>query len=108
MKLLVTGSAGHLGEALMRTLPVDEPSRIPSEPAGARVFLARPGSCRPSSIERVRVFPRAVIGNSIGTPLRILNWVGEWARRDPDEPHWHLGPVAVEPSLQGQGIRPWR
>jgi len=66
--------------------------------------MARPGFCRPSSIERVRVFPRAVIGNSIGTPLRILNWVGEWARRDPDEPHWHLGPVAVEPSLQGQGI----
>jgi GNAT superfamily N-acetyltransferase len=66
--------------------------------------MARPGFCRPGPIEKVRVFPRAMIGNSIGTPLRILNWVGEWARRDPTEPHWHLGPVAVEPSLQGQGI----
>ena len=27
-----------------------------------------------------------------------------WRTRDPDEPHWHLGPVAVEPGLQGMGI----
>jgi len=33
-----------------------------------------------------------------------LRWVGEWARRDPAEPHWHLGPVAVDSHLQGQGI----
>jgi hypothetical protein len=66
--------------------------------------MTRPGFCRPGPIEQLRAFPKAMIGNSIGTPLRILNWVGEWARRDPAEPHWHLGPVAVEPSLQGQGI----
>ena len=66
--------------------------------------MTRPGFCRPGPIEKVRAFPKAMIGNSIGAPLRILHWVGEWARRDPAEPHWHLGPVAVEPSLQGQGI----
>ena len=66
--------------------------------------MTRPGFCRPGPIEKVRVFPRAMSRNSIGTPLRILHWVGEWARRDPAEPHWHLGPMAVEPSLQGQGI----
>jgi len=66
--------------------------------------MARPGYCQPDTIEKTRVFPAAVIGNPITTPLRILNWVGEWARRDPSEPHWHLGPVAVEPYLQGQGI----
>jgi predicted N-acetyltransferase YhbS len=27
-----------------------------------------------------------------------------WAKRDPDEPHVHLGPVAVDVHLQGQGI----
>ena len=66
--------------------------------------MARPGYCQPDTIEKTRVFPAAMIGNPITRPLRILNWVGEWARRDPSEPHWHLGPVAVEPFLQGQGI----
>lgn len=66
--------------------------------------MARPGHCQPGTIEKARVFPAALIGNPIGTPFRILNWVGEWARRDPPEPHWHLGPVAVEPLLQRQGI----
>ena len=66
--------------------------------------MACPGYCQPDPIEKMKVFPAAVIGNPIRTPFRILNWVGEWARRDPLEPHWHLGPVAVAPSLQGKGI----
>jgi GNAT superfamily N-acetyltransferase len=66
--------------------------------------MARPGFCQPNTIEKTRVLPAAVIGNPITTPLLILNWVREGSRRDPSEPHWHLGPVAVEPSLQGQGI----
>ena len=66
--------------------------------------IARPGFCQPDRIEKARVLPAALISNPLTTPLRILNWVGEWARRDPSEPHWHLGPVAVEPFLQGQGI----
>jgi GNAT superfamily N-acetyltransferase len=66
--------------------------------------MARPGFCQPGTSEKMRVLPAVIVGNSACTPLRILNWAGEWARRDPAEPHWHLGPVAVEPSLQGQGI----
>ena len=66
--------------------------------------MARPGFCQPDVIEKIKVLPAAVIGNPVTTPVRILNWVGEWARRDPSEPHWHLGPVAVEPFFQGQGI----
>lgn len=66
--------------------------------------MARPGFCQPPTIEKARILPAAVVGNPIATPLRILDWVGEWARRDPAERHWHLGPVAVEPFLQGQGI----
>jgi ribosomal protein S18 acetylase RimI-like enzyme len=66
--------------------------------------MARPGFCQPGTIEKTRVFPAAVIGNPIPTPLRVLSWVGEWARRDPPEPHWHLGPMAVDPEFQGCGI----
>ena len=27
-----------------------------------------------------------------------------WAQHDPAEPHWHLGPVAVDAPLQARGI----
>ena len=66
--------------------------------------MARPGLCQPSALEKLRVVPSVFFRNPIGAPLRVLRWVGEWARRDPAEPHWHLGPVAVDPGLQGQGI----
>ena len=31
-------------------------------------------------------------------------WHGEWEHRDPLTQHWHLGPIGVLPSYQGQGI----
>lgn len=66
--------------------------------------MARPRLCQPAFLEKLRVLPALVRGNSLGTPLRVLRWVGEWARRDPSESHWHLGPVAVDSHRQGQGI----
>ncbi len=27
-----------------------------------------------------------------------------WSKHHPTEPHWHLGPIAIVPELQGQGI----
>ena len=63
--------------------------------------MARPGFCQSKVIEKIKVLPAAVIGNPVTIPVRILNWVGEWARRDPSQPHWHLGPVAVEPFFPG-------
>src|SRR5262245_35786553 len=66
--------------------------------------MARPGLCQPSPVEKLRMVPSVVFGNPIGAPLRVLRWVGEWARYDPAGPHWHLGPVAVDSHLRGQGI----
>jgi ribosomal protein S18 acetylase RimI-like enzyme len=66
--------------------------------------MARPQSCQPRTMEKFRVLPKVVLGNPIVAPLRVLKWVGEWARRDPKEPHWHLGPVAVDSGLRGRGI----
>ena len=31
-------------------------------------------------------------------------WLEEWARHDPPESHWHLGPLAVLRAYQGKGI----
>jgi GNAT superfamily N-acetyltransferase len=35
---------------------------------------------------------------------RKSNWHREWARHDPLNQHWHLGPVGVLPSHQGKGV----
>jgi GNAT superfamily N-acetyltransferase len=66
--------------------------------------MARPTFCRPTVLEKFGIVPSVVFGTPAGTALRVMTWAGEWARRDLAEPHWHLGPVAVDPQLQGQGI----
>ena len=66
--------------------------------------MARPGSCQPTLLEKIEVLPSLVFRNSRGTAIRVLKWTGEWARRDPISPHWHLGPVAVDSHLQGKGL----
>lgn len=35
---------------------------------------------------------------------RVLEWMHDWTATDPSVEHWHIGPFAVEPRLQGQGI----
>jgi GNAT superfamily N-acetyltransferase len=66
--------------------------------------MARPGLCQPTVLEKLSVVPWVLFGNPISTTQRVLTWTREWSRRDLLEPHWHLGPVAVESHLQGQGI----
>ena len=65
--------------------------------------MAAPGRCQPNARQRARLTlgllplgPRAL--------SRSLRWVGAWEKRDPEERHWHLGPVAVDAHLQGMGI----
>jgi ribosomal protein S18 acetylase RimI-like enzyme len=31
-------------------------------------------------------------------------WHREWAKRDPEEQHWHLGPIGVLPSYRKRGV----
>ena len=66
--------------------------------------IGRPGFCQPTPIEKLRVLRAVVFGNPLGTALRVLNWADAWAHRDPVGSHWHLGPVAIEPCVQRQGI----
>lgn len=63
-----------------------------------------PNSCRPSVLELLRMLPRlATASNPLGV-WRLAVWLGTWARIDPAEPHWHLGPLAIAPQWQRQGI----
>jgi ribosomal protein S18 acetylase RimI-like enzyme len=34
----------------------------------------------------------------------MVRWLGAWARHDPEERHWHLGPAAVDEGLQRMGV----
>lgn len=66
--------------------------------------MVPPGKCQPSLTEKVTLVPRifpAVGGSAFA---RVGRWMGTWAQHDPAEPHWHLGPVAVDAHLQRRGI----
>jgi ribosomal protein S18 acetylase RimI-like enzyme len=65
--------------------------------------FADPGNCQPSPSQSVRLLPQiAAMGPRAGA--RVARWLAAWGRRDPTEEHVHLGPVAVDAHLQGQGI----
>ncbi len=66
--------------------------------------MAAPGRCQPSLIEKLTVLPRIFPAVGTGGFVRVGQWMGAWARHDLAEPHWHLGPVAVDRHLQGRGI----
>jgi ribosomal protein S18 acetylase RimI-like enzyme len=65
--------------------------------------VAPPGGCQPTGRERLRIAPSILLAGP-RSARRVLRWTGAWAKRDPNEPHVHLGPLAVEPRLQGMGI----
>lgn len=62
-----------------------------------------PGECRAPAGQQLRTLARMVLAGP-RTTLRTMRWMSIWAKHDPEEPHWHLGPVAVEPRFQGRGI----
>ena len=66
--------------------------------------MIAPGQCQPSLAEKLAVMPRLVPAVGGGAFARIGKWTSTWARHDLPEPHWHLGPVAVDAHLQGTGI----
>jgi ribosomal protein S18 acetylase RimI-like enzyme len=74
------------------------------------VFLAKEkqniiGVMRMKSCEEPKVADapkNAKDENDIGWRKSV--WHTEWARHDPLEQHWHLGPIGVLPTHQGSGI----
>jgi GNAT superfamily N-acetyltransferase len=62
-----------------------------------------PGACRLPPLALARV-AAAVARSGVGSFARALRWLEAWGAKDPQAPHWHVGPVAVEGGLQGLGI----
>jgi len=65
--------------------------------------VAPAGTCQPTASQRLQLLP-TMLALGPQTALRVGRWVSSWAERDPEEAHVHLGPLAVDAHLQGQGI----
>ena len=66
--------------------------------------MMEPGRCRPAPMDMLRLAHAIMAGNSPATVLRIARWLSAWARNDPADPHWHIGPFAVSPAYRRRGI----
>ena len=62
-----------------------------------------PGRCQPGPVRQLRLLP-ALLALGPRSAGRTISWLGAWSKHDPDERHWHLGPVAVDAHLQGMGV----
>ena len=71
--------------------------------AGIAGMIA-PGRCQPSLTEKLAVMPRLVPAVGGGAFARVGRWMRVWAEHDLRQPHWHLGPVAVDAHLRRTGI----
>jgi hypothetical protein len=66
--------------------------------------MVAPGQCQPSLTEKLALMPRIIPAVGGGAFARVGRWMGVWAQHDLKQPHWHLGPVAVDTHLQRSGI----
>src|SRR3990172_12882505 len=65
--------------------------------------MAPPGTCHPPLLRQLRAAPAMLRSGPIAMS-RYLRMLSAWEKQDPTDRHWHLGPVAVEPGLQGMSI----
>jgi len=66
--------------------------------------MVPPGQCQPPLTEKLAMLRILARAGALRHLPRIRRWLRSWARQDLDVDHWHLGPAAVAPELQGQGI----
>jgi len=66
--------------------------------------MMEPSRCRPGLVEKLSFAGVVIASNPPANAARIGRWLTAWARNDPDEPHWHIGPLAVVPTQRRQGL----
>lgn len=94
----------RLMRLLFRTSSSQEPiCAIQGETLVGVTGVAPVGTCQPGPGQRLRMLP-GLLAVGPRTAGRVGRWVSSWAERDPEEPHVHLGPLAVDAELQGRGI----
>jgi ribosomal protein S18 acetylase RimI-like enzyme len=94
----------RLMRALFRSFPAQEPiCAVRNGTLVGVTGVAPVGACQPTAMQRLRLLP-SVVALGPRSAGKVGKWVSTWAKRDPDEAHVHLGPLAVDAHLQGQGI----
>lgn len=66
--------------------------------------MIRPGRCRPTWADKLRIGPLIAASNPPAVAIRIVQWLLAWSRNDSTVPHWHIGPLAVLPAYRRRGI----
>jgi len=66
--------------------------------------MMQPGACRPSRLAALGLAGVVVTSNPPLGAWRIARWLAAWARNDPSESHWHIGPLAVAAACRRQGV----
>ncbi len=65
--------------------------------------MAPPGTCQLRLLRQLRFMPAMLRCGPVAT-ARVFRIMSAWEKQNPKDRHWHLGPVAVEPALQGMGV----
>lgn len=65
--------------------------------------IAPPGTCRLPLRKSIRLMPGVLLSGPF-VAARGFRLMREWEKRDPHERHWHVGPIGVEPALQGMSV----
>ena len=94
----------HIGLKLMKgtKLAAMDATRV----VGVIHWVQSP-QCQVPTPDKMRMMPRMLSAFGLRTTLRVVSWLGVWAKHDPSEPHSHLGPLGVAPQAQGQRVG-WR
>lgn len=66
-------------------------------------WVDSPG-CQFSGVEKLRLTPGMIRGFGLRSAVRVGKWLSVWSKHDPKESHSHLGPIAVDPEVQGRGV----
>lgn len=87
-----------LGRRYSHVLVAEDKGRV----VGVLNAIAWP-NCQLRLSEKLKIAPSMIWVTGLGLP-RAFKMMNVWAKHDPGERHWHVGPIGVHPELQGQGI----
>ena len=90
---------GGLGLMKGTKLVAVEGSRI----VGLIHWVQSPG-CQMAGVEKLKTIPAMVCAVGLRSALRIGNWLSAWEKHDLKLPHLHLGPIGVDPAMQGKQV----
>lgn len=60
--------------------------------------------CQPPALDKLKLAPAMIRDLGWKSSLRIMKWLSVWSAHDPKTVHSHLGPIGVDPNVQGKGV----